>query len=328
MNSEIPPTPNRRFLRSGLVVLGFVCVLGVAGWFGSRIWLNQIDALKRALQALQQRFDDQQLNLAALRNDMRSNRQGFQDIASSNRVLHDELLGLSQRHALLEESVNKFANQERTSLQTLRRDEAAALLRLGQERLLIAGDLDGARHAYQLASKALASLDVAGIIDVRQTLANEQMALNGLTQTPAVERIYQFEQWTQRLTHLPNQPDKRRTNPDTAPWWQRLLAPLIRIQPSQAVPLTAADRLKMQDALTIELTLAHAALERQDITAFRATMQHIQNIAQRIWPPTKAQVACLNEIHQLTNAPLRLNIPKLGTTVAQLESLQHTESSP
>ncbi|MBR7560435.1 hypothetical protein KC218_28205, partial [Mycobacterium tuberculosis] len=58
--------------------------------------------------------------LDALRRDQRATSQRLQDAAATNRVLRDEMLGLSQRSALLEENLAKLAdsaNQGRQAVQ-------------------------------------------------------------------------------------------------------------------------------------------------------------------------------------------------------------------
>ena len=102
-------------------------------------------------------------------------------------MLRDELLGIGQRAALLEDSVAKLADPERHGAQALRLDEVELLLSQGQQRLQIAGDLDGARRAYALAGGVLDGIDDPAYLSLRQALAQERAALDALGADPQVQ---------------------------------------------------------------------------------------------------------------------------------------------
>ena len=125
-------------------------------------------------QALDARID-------ALRATQQAQAQGLQQAEATNRVLRDELLGIGQRAALLEDSVSKLADPDRHGAQSLRLDEIELLLGIGQQRLQLADDLDGARRALALAAPLLAGIDDPAYLNLRQALA-QALAING---TPA-----------------------------------------------------------------------------------------------------------------------------------------------
>jgi uroporphyrin-3 C-methyltransferase len=81
-----------------------------------------------------------------LARDLRAQSQRLQDAAATNRVLRDEVLALGQREALLEDSLGKLNDNTRRGSEALHLDEVASMLALGERRLRIAGDLDGARR--------------------------------------------------------------------------------------------------------------------------------------------------------------------------------------
>ena len=68
-------------------------------------------------------------------------------IAGRTPVLRDELLGIGQLAALLEDGVSKLADPDRHGAQSLRLDEIELLLGIGQQRLRLADDVDGAQRA-------------------------------------------------------------------------------------------------------------------------------------------------------------------------------------
>ncbi|KTF29594.1 uroporphyrin-III methyltransferase, partial [Xanthomonas vesicatoria] len=162
--SEMPAT-TRRFPWVWLPLVLAIALVGVALFLGWRAWHSYQDAQLQAAQAQQQRWDGTQQLLETLRRDQRLANERLQDAAATNRVLRDEMLGLSQRSALLEDTVQKLADPNRHGAQALRLDEVELLLRLGQQRLSIAGDADGARRAYALANGALNGIDDPGYLN-------------------------------------------------------------------------------------------------------------------------------------------------------------------
>ena len=140
---------------------------------------READAAQR-LQALESRLD-------GLRRDSRSHGERLQQADATNRVLREELLGMGQRAGLLEDQVAKLADADRHGAQALRLDEAELLLTLGQQRLQLAADLDGARRAYALAAGVLDGVDGPGQLNLRQALAQERAALDALAADPRRE---------------------------------------------------------------------------------------------------------------------------------------------
>src|SRR3546814_2413747 len=77
------------------------------------------------VSALEQRID-------ALQHEQRAQAKRLQQADTTNRVLRDELLGIGQRAALLEDSVSQLADPERNGAQALRLDELELVLGLAQ----------------------------------------------------------------------------------------------------------------------------------------------------------------------------------------------------
>ncbi len=171
-------TPAKPFPRAFLWLLALV-LLGLAAWRGWAWWqqrhgdADRMAALEQRVTALEQRNE-------ALRRDLRAQAQRIADAAGTNRVLRDEVLALSQRGALIEENVAKLADSTRHAPQSLRLDEVELLLSQAQQRLSLAGDLEGARRAYALADGALRGVDDPRLLNLRQTLAQERETLDAL----------------------------------------------------------------------------------------------------------------------------------------------------
>ena len=125
----------------------FALLLVVAGMFGWQHWQAR-EQQQRSLAEQQRTALDARVD--TLLQAQRAQAQRLQQAEATNRVLRDELLGIGQRAALLEDSVSKLADPDRHGAQSLRLDEIELLLGIGQQRLRLDDDIDGARRALAL----------------------------------------------------------------------------------------------------------------------------------------------------------------------------------
>jgi uroporphyrin-III C-methyltransferase len=315
---ETPAPRRRRSPLPGFVVLVLLVAMLAALYVGWRRWREHEAA--DAVDARQQ-IDALSERLNAIRGEQRSNSRRLQQADSLNRVLRDELDGISQRAALLEDTVDKLADPDRHGAQALRLDEAEMLLVLGGERLHIAGDLDGARRAYALASGVLDGIDDAAYLSLRQTLLQERTALDALGADPRVKAIAQLDAFAQNVT-APATRDARETRANT-PWWQRAFGNLLQVQPTdRAVAVQPADRAAALAGLQLEITLARAAAERRDTVAYRQALNRADNWLQRLAPDSVALAEQRAKLRNIAAMPLSLSVPTLGSTLQQLRQLR------
>jgi len=323
----VPPPRSRRPLRWVIGLLAMLLLLAAGGW-GWQAWqrlqqrdLQQAEAEAVRLQGLQDSVD-------ALRRDQRATAQRLQDTASTNRVLRDEVLGLGQRSALLEENMAKLADSARQHSHVLHRDEAELLLTQASQRLLGASDVEGARRLYALAAAALADLPDNEGLNLRQALIQERNALDALGNGPRADALQRLDRFSSALETLPLQIEaSSEPAPAKRPLWQVLLAPFVEITPSRMHgPLTDAQRVSGRDALMVEITLARAAIERGDSDALALAVAQIERWMSRLWPDSPALRSQRAELQQLRSAPLRPAAPELGSTLQQLRSLRDGET--
>ena len=315
---ETPAPRRRRSPLPGFVVLVLLVAMLAALYVGWRRWREHEAA--DAVDARQQ-IDALSERLNAIRGEQRSNSRRLQQADSLNRVLRDELDGISQRAALLEDTVDKLADPDRHGAQALRLDEAEMLLVLGGERLHIAGDLDGARRAYALASGVLDGIDDAAYLSLRQTLLQERTALDALGADPRVKAIAQLDAFAQNVT-APATRDARETRANT-PWWQRAFGNLLQVQPTdRAVAVQPADRAAALAGLQLEITLARAAAERRDTVAYRQALNRADSWLQRLAPDSVALAEQRAKLRNIAAMPLSLSVPTLGSTLQQLRQLR------
>lgn len=310
---ESPPPPTRN--RSALWLLALL-LLALVGWRGWVWWSAKSSAAHAAFSDVEQRIAALESRLDSLRRDQRGQGQRLQQADATNRVLRDELLGIGQRAALLEDSVSKLADPDRHGAQALRLDETELLLVMGQQRLLLAADLDGARRAYALAAGVLGGIEDPAYLSLRQTLIQERAALDALGIDPRVQaqlRLDAFARTLQAAPHEPLAPGMRR------PWWQRLLGSLDAERTEERAVLDAgADRATAQAALQLELSLARAAAERRDAAAYRASLARADAWLQRLWPPSPGLQRQRAQLRALAAMPLSPDLATLGSTLQQL----------
>jgi uroporphyrin-3 C-methyltransferase len=304
-----------------LLVLVALVAAGVWWWRAQQAHaLAERSETQQQLQALTGRVD-------ALRSGQRAQASRLQEAAATNRVLRDELLGLTQRSALLEDSVSKLADSTRQGAQALRLDEAELMLTLGQQRLSVAGDVIGAQHAYALAARVLDGVDDPRLLNVRQALQQERGALDGLRGGPRQQLGQQLDAIASALTRLPLQAPAAQA--DAVPVWQRLLAPLVQIRPATGnATLQPANRAAARAALDLELSLARTALERGDTEGFRGALQRAGQWLPRLWLDSPQRADIERALSALARQSVKVDIPLLGSTLEQLHLLRGGQGAP
>lgn len=321
VSTPIPPSSSPRRPASAWPWLLLVLALAAAGVYGWRQWQAR-DVREQAaatdaglrLDALEARFD-------AMRRDQRAQTQRLQQADATNRLLRDELLGIGQRAALLEVSVSKLVDPDRHGAQALRLDETELLLAMGHRRLLIAGDLDGARRAYALASGVLEGVDDPAYLSLRQTLQQERAALDALGVEPRAQAMAKLDAFANALVAAP--PRATAADAQRLPWWRRAFASIVDVQPSSRhVAVQPADRAVAQAGLELELSLARAAAERRDAAGYRTAIARAQTWLGRLWPPSPALQRRQAQLDALAALPLSLSLPTLGTTLEQLRQMR------
>lgn len=325
--NEIAATPPRRPRLGLLALLVLVAVLAVAGWRGWIWWQARSAQELDSRQQTQQRLAGLDERIETLRRDQRAQSQRIQDAAATNRVLRDEVLGLGQRGALLEESVAKLADSARHGAQAVRLDEVELLLNLAAQRLQIADDVDGARRAYALAAATLEGLDDPRLLNLKQAMAQERDAVDALGAGPHAAALQRLDAFTAAVAAMPER--ERAAQGATRPTWQKLLAPLIQVRPSQGqAAIAPADRAAGEAALQIELSLARAALERDDEAGFRAALRRVDAWLPRLWQISPARQQLHAQLTELQALRLRAQVPVLGSTLQQLRALRGAPAPP
>lgn len=321
-----PPQAPAGRRTSGFAWLVLVILLPIVGALGWRAWEEEVHVRRLAEAEEAQRLDALEQRLGALREGQQAQGKRLQQSEATNRLLRDELLAIGQRAALLEESVQRLADPARDAARALRLDEIELLLAQGQQRLFLAGDLDGARRAYALAARLLDALTSPGDIDLRQVLAQERAALDALGVDPRVAAIVRIDAFEAGLDAAPAGRDEGAggSGPGADPaardhWWQRLAQRIVAVRRSDdGLAVDAGERAAGRAALGLELALARAAAERRDARGHAAALVRAATWLPRLWPDSPARAARRNELEAIAAMPLDLAVPELGTTLDQL----------
>ncbi len=315
--------PTRRGGRAWWWLLTLVAI-AAAAWFwydgqrrDQRARIVAADSAQR-LQALESRID-------GLRRDTRSHAQRLQQADATNRVLRDELLGISQRSTILEDQVAKLADANRQSVQALRMDEAELLLTAAEQRLALAGDLNGARRAYALAAGVLEGIDAPGMLNLRQMLAQERADLDAVKADPARTAMIQLDAFAAAIPVPIDETRRKAPTAAQAPWWERIFSKLITVSPADpTLAVGSEEKRAVFHALELELALARVAIERRDATGYQAALIRAEARLLRLLPDSPNRRAQQAVLARLRANPLKLSLPTLGSTLTQLRA-QRTE---
>jgi uroporphyrin-3 C-methyltransferase len=335
-----PPTASapRARPRGGRAWIGWLLLILVvigAAW-GWQQWQltreEQREAVNReqSLQTLQRRIEDLETALEGTRRNQRALETRASDNAATNKVLREELLGMGERAALLEDAVARLAENRLRGEMILRLNEAEFLLMLGEERLRLFGDAPATIQAYLLADAALAGLDDPVLATLRQTLAQELIALRAIPLDVRPTLRAELSRLADDVAALPatrvgavaatDANDSRLT---------RLLGQLVTIRRLDArdALLGPAQREAALAALRLQLEQAQAALARPDSAAFTHALAQAGTSMTRLFDAGDAEVVRRKAtLERLAATQLLPELPVLGATLRELRGLRATRS--
>ena len=335
LSAPPPPavaTPRARRRGGWLLLLLLVGVAGFAAWQGLRLQRSetQAEAWRAANAELQRRLDALEAASQAQQRAQKALETRAADNAATNKVLREELLGMGERAGLLEDAVARLADNRLRGEVMLRLNEAEFLLLLGEERLRLFGDVPAAIQAYRLTDAALASIDDPVLVTLRQTLAQELLALSAVPADPRPAIRAELARLGDSLEQLPA--SRAGTLETAAPSDSRLLQLLgqlvtvRRIDARDAV-LGPVQRETTLAALRLQLQLAQAALARPDPAAYTHALNQASVLATRLFDAADGHVVTLQAtLQRLRAATLVPELPVLGATLAELRGLRATRS--
>ena len=324
-----PPPPVARKRPSwGLWIFALLVLLALA-WLAylQRMTVAQVNLVTGAVR---NNVDVEAQGRGRLQESIKALETRLADAAATNKVLREELLAMGERASLLEDAVARLTDNRLRGEVMLRLNEAEFLLLLGEERLRLFGDVPAAMQAFGLADAALAGMDDPSLATLRQTLAQELIALR---EVPADPRPALRAELAQLAGNLPALPESRagevRATDANDSRLTRLLASLVtvrRVSERDAV-LGPVQRETTLAALRLQLELAQAALARPDIAAFQQALDAAAALATQLFDIGDARVARLvDRLRALRATTLVPELPVLGATLQELRGLRATRS--
>src|SRR5690606_30500908 len=295
-----------------------LALLGWRGWLAWQAWQTRTAATASEQAGHWQALDDR---ISALRRDQRAQAQRMAHADATSQVLREEVIGIGQRAALLEDSVARLADPARSGAQALRLDEVELLLVAGGQRLQVAGDLDGARRAYAIAAGVLDDIDDPAILDLRQALAQERAGLDAMQADPKVVALSRLDAFAAALDTPANAVAEAVA--DERSWWQRAMSRLVQVRrANDAVVVAPGDRNAGLTALQLELTLARAAAERRDVAGWQSALARADAWLDRLWPQSQSLRVRHAQLAALRALPLSPATPALGSTLRHLRAMR------
>ncbi len=337
MDTVIDETPESPPGRSAFGVAGWlllVVVLAVGGYAAWWAWSSRQPVAEAgpdlSPEALDARLLEAEQSLVALRRTHQGLDQRLTDTTARTGLLREEVLGVGQRAALLEDSLRELAAQTGEGRESLRLDEAELLLSLAQARLAVAGDLAGAIRATTLARAALEPLTDPQYISLRQTLGQELAALRALPADPRSEAAGELDALQASLPHLASRtPGSPTAAGRSGSRWQRLADAIVQVRPSSSQDLISpSDRSTGEAALGLELALVRTALDRRDEDAFRSGLQRVDAWLVRLYAENDALRDRRERLAGLRSLPLSPDLPMQGAGLQQLRDLRRGRSEP
>jgi uroporphyrin-3 C-methyltransferase len=324
--------PRRRGGFGWLLLIVLIIAGALAWWFWSRLQDSERRAAGWQQQAaeLQLSIEDLQAGIDRLARGQKALETRAADNSATNKVLREELLGMGERASLLEDAVARLADNRLRGEVMLRLNEAEFLLLLGEERLRLFGDVASAIQAYTLVDAALAGLDDPVLATLRQTLAQEILALRSVPVDPRPAARAQLAQLGAELVDLPpSRAGEVATTDATDSRLMRLLSQLVTVRrvSERDVVLGPVQRETMLAALRLQLELAQAALARPDPAAYDHALEQAERLAARLFDAGDQRVAKLRDgLRALRDTRLVPELPVLGATLQELRGLRATRS--
>ena len=330
-----PLPPRRRLPGAAWVLLAIAALL--AGLFGWKTWTQSAargaaPAVDLSAEALDERLIAVEAAQENSRRTQVAQEQRLVDTRARTGLLRDEVLALTQRASLLEDSVREAAQGSRDGVAALRLDEVELLLVIAQQRLQLSGDLAGAIRASELADGVLSTQRDAELVDLRQTLAQELAALRALPASPRVTAAGGLDALERTLPRLRGGDALgvgRAEAPGDDQALQRLLSSLVQVRHTGGQDLLSpADRGAAETALALDIGLARSALASGDDANFRRALARIDGWLHRLYadgPLLRAQRAQLATLGKLE---LGYSMPLAGATLRQLQDLRKSRRAP
>lgn len=330
--TPLPATPQNRSSRTGMMLL-IIVIIAALGYVGiTRFYKPKpsvsAETLDLSAEALDRRLLATEQTLTAVQSERRNLQQRLDEASNRTSLLRDEMLGISERAALLEESVRELGVGSRNAQEIMRVNEAELLLSMSRERWLLSGDLSGTLHALELAATAVSGLKGPQWLNLRQTMSQELAAFRAIESDPRAIARGELDALEDLLPQLPKASGSAPPIVSNDQGIKRLLNALVQIQPTgQQNLISPSERQAAQTALLLEITNARMALQMRQDEEYKRSVKRIDLWLTRLYVQTPALKERRERLRATAAGPLGISVPLAGSSLLELQRLKQ-ETSP
>ena len=326
-NIATDAAPHRRAPLVFLVLFILAAIIAV-------LWWRYAPHVDRAAQidALQAQVDKLNRGVAQLRGNTDTFRARLDDGDKVDASVRQQLLALGQRVQVAEDAVANLADRRLSGHDALALDEAELLLTLGGERYTLFHDAPATIAAYQSADAALAEVDDAAFSTVRQTIAGEIAALQGLHAADPHALGNRLAQIRAQLDELPRIGSAPAPAPEKgSTWLGRLFDSFVQVRrdvDAMRKPSAVRNAALARDLVVLDLQAAQVAALARDEAGFRAALAEARmQIAGAFDTQAPQTAAVLADLDAQLKAPLAPAPPAvLGAALKELRNLRATHA--
>lgn len=306
-----------------MLLLTLLIVLAGAAYWRYFKQPNSSPSIDTSPEALDQRLLSVEQSLAQLERERSNLQQRISDSSNRTNLLRDEVLGVTERAGLIEDSIRELSRSERSAQDSLRLNEAELLLIIASERWQLSGDLPGSLQATELASKAINTLKDPQWVNLRQTIAQELLAFRALGPDPRLSAKGELDALEAALPQFAPSTGQASRAQNSEHGATRLLNALIRIQPTgQQTLITPSDKHAAKTALELEMASARMALNLRNSADFKASIVRINQWLVRLYANTPQLKDRRAKLLAIANTPLNMPMLLAGSSLAELQRLK------
>ncbi|NBB92383.1 MAG: hypothetical protein GVY32_04345 [Gammaproteobacteria bacterium] len=272
---------------------------------------SELQTLNQASEALAARVSDLEQSLPEQLSELR-------DALSSNR--QQQTLEFGERVA-----------ERRRELVLL---EVSGLLRLGQSRAELAGDLAGARAAYVRAAERLATLQNGGFDRVGALIAEEREALEELDPPDWAGIMAQLQdldaeaaEWPMKGAASSTPAPAGESDPAGEPegWWpgmRRALGGLVQVSERDDVALPGSAVESIRERIRLHLAAAQAAAARRAAVELARQVTAVADLLEARFDTDASPVSRALDMLDELSGVREPELPPLGEALAELQDRQ------
>ena len=310
-----------------IILLVVAAVLALVLWQPWATRVTPVEVVDLSPEALDARLLGTEQQLQRAQRLQQSLEKKLADTQSRTGLLRDEVLGVNQRAAILEDNVREMAKAQNNSRQSVQLEALELLLVMSDARIHVDGDLPGALRAMRLANEVASNIRDSQMINMRQSLLQEMQAMSSaIDRKPiAAGELDALEATLPLLSaRLPGQTDSR--NKPAIDGFQRLLDAMVQVRSADQQSLLGAnDRSAAEAALALEIALARSALNKRDNINFQTSVRRIDSWLKRLYADGPILRERREKLSALAKRDIGLNVPTAGSSLQLLRSMMSTQ---